>query len=598
VNEIDKMHSSVHRLDQHLDHRLDSGLVRGARDARARSRVKLRGYYSGLIKVLSLAFIVALFAFNGISQQRVQLRSPIDENALRADIKYLSSDLLEGRGTGARGGEVAAAFLAARLEGLGLKGAGPNGSFFQPVALVGVKAEPNTKLIISGKKGTETLRFADDYVAFTGGQTDDVNVDSDLIFVGYGIDAPQQKWNDYKGDEADYRGKILVMLVNDPPATPAEPNLFGGKTLTYYGRWTYKYEEGARRGAAGVILLHTDESAGYPWSVVRTSNGSWRFDIAREAGDATPFLKIRSWMTDDAARRMMKLAGQDLDELRRRAATREFQPVKLNLKGSIHLKSEVKKVQAPNVAGIFTGRDPQLRDQYVVYSAHWDHFGIGAPDKNGDTIYNGAVDNASGCGALLAIAAALTKLPLAQRPRRSILFLFTTAEEQGLLGSEWYSRHPLVPLDKTAADVNLDSMNVLGVTNDFIPLGAERSSLQAVVEAVARARGMRVSPDARPEQGSFYRSDHFPFAKVGVPSISLKEGDDFVGRPKGWGAEQFKAYNTAHYHQPSDEYSDSWDFRGMQQEAEIAMAIGLRVANAGAMPKFNPNDEFAKAQRK
>lgn len=546
---------------------------------------------------LTISFSVLLIAGTGLSaspQQGSARPSPIDENALRAHIKFLSDDLLEGRGTGARGGETATRYLATQLEALGLKGAGPNGSFYQPVSLVGVKADTDTKLTISGNRGTESLKFADDYVAFTGTQTDDVNVDTDLIFVGYGIDAPQQRWNDYKGEPSDYKDKILVMLVNDPPATPEEPNLFGGKTLTYFGRWTYKYEEGARRGAAGVILLHTDESAGYPWSVVRTSNGTWRFDIAREAGDTTPFLKFRSWVTDGAARRMMKLAGQDLDDLRIRAARRDFQPVKLNLKGSIHLKSEVKKVQAPNVAGVLSGRDPQLRDQYVVYSAHWDHFGIGAPDKNGDTIYNGAVDNASGCSAVLAIAAAFTKLPPAERPRRSILFLFTTAEEQGLLGSEWYSRHPLVPLEKTAADINLDSMNVLGVTNDFIPLGAERSSLSAVVEAVARARGMRVSPDARPEQGSFYRSDHFPFAKVGVPSISLKEGDDYVGRPKGWGAEQFKAYNTAHYHQPSDEYSDSWDFRGMQQEAEIAMDIGLRVANADAMPRFNANDEFAR----
>jgi Zn-dependent M28 family amino/carboxypeptidase len=309
-------------------------------------------------------------------------------------------------------------------------------------------------------------------------------------------------------------------------------------------------------------------------------------------------LKIRSWVTDDTARKIMKLAGQDLDELRAKAASRDFKPVVLNLKGKINLKSEVKRVQAPNVVGILPGRDPKLRDEYVVYSAHWDHLGIGAPDKNGDTIYNGALDNATGVASVLAIAEALSKLPAAQRPRRSSLFLFPTAEEQGLIGAEWYSKHPLVPLAKTAANVNLDSMNVLGPTHDFVPLGAERSSLKAVVEAVARERGLRVSPDARPEQGSFYRSDHFPFARVGVPSISLKEGNDYVGHTREWGEEQFKAYNTAHYHQPSDEYSDSWDFRGMLQETEIAMAIGRRIADAEPMPKFNPNDEFAKAQKR
>jgi Zn-dependent M28 family amino/carboxypeptidase len=517
----------------------------------------------------------------------------INEARLRAHIKFLSDDMLEGRGTGARGGEIAAKYIAAQMEALGLKGAGANGSFYQPVSLVGVKADPTTKLTISGRGGKESFKFADEFVAFTGAQTDEVDVDADLVFVGYGIDAPGYRWNDYKGDPSEYRGKILVILVNDPPATSEEPGLFGGRTLTYFGRWTYKYEEAARRGAAGVILLHTDESAGYPWSVVRTSNGSWRFDIARGQNEATPFLQFRSWMTDDAAHRLMRLAGQDLATLRSQAATRNFQPVKLGLKGKINLKSEVKRVAAPNVVGILEGRDPKLREEYVVYSAHWDHLGVGAPDKTGDTIYNGAVDNASGVASVLAIAESLAKLPRPQQPRRSSLFLFPTAEEQGLLGAEWYAKHPLVPVAKTAANVNLDSMNVLGVTHDFIPLGAERSTLKAVVESVARERGMRVSPDARPEQGSFYRSDHFPFAKVGVPSISLKEGDDYVGRPKGWGEAQFKAYNTAHYHQPSDEYSDSWDFRGMIQEAEIALAIGRRIADTEQMPHFNANDEFA-----
>lgn len=546
--------------------------------------------------VVAAALLVAV-SVTGFAQSPLRAASPLSENKIRAHIKFLSSDLLEGRGTGARGGEIAANYIAAQMEALGLKGAGAQGSFFQPVSLVGVKADPNTKLTISGRNGKETFKFADEYVAFTGAQTEEVDLDDDLVFVGYGISAPEQRWNDYKGGAEDYRGKILVMMVNDPPATTAEPNLFGARTLTYYGRWTYKFEEAARRGAAGVILLHTDESAGYPWSVVRTSNGSWRFDIARTSNE-TPFLKMRSWMTDDSARRMMKLAGLELNDLKARAASRDFTPIDLGLKGKINIKSEVKRVQAPNVAGILPGRDPKLRDEYVVYSAHWDHLGVGAPDKTGDTIYNGAVDNASGVASVLAIAEALAKLPAAQRPRRSSLFLFPTAEEQGLLGAEWYSKHPLVPLGKTAANVNLDSMNMLGTTQDFIPLGAERSSLKAVVEAIARQRGMRVSPDARPEQGSFYRSDHFPFAKVGVPSISLKEGNDYVGRPKGWGEEQFRAYNTAHYHQPSDEYSDSWDFRGMIQEAEIAMAIGRRIADMEQMPRFNPTDEFAKAQKR
>ena len=537
--------------------------------------------------------LMSACALSAVSQQ-TQPASAINEATLKAHIKFLSDDLLEGRGTGARGGELAAKYIASQLEAVGVKGAAPDKSFFQPVSLVGVKADPTTTLTISGNNNQETFKFADDFVAFTGAQTEQVDVDADLVFVGYGINAPEQHWNDYKGDASDYKDKILVMLVNDPPATTQEPNLFGGKTLTYYGRWTYKYEEAARRGAAGAILLHTDQSAGYPWSVVRTSNGSWRFDIARTPEDTTPFLKFRSWVTDDAAHRLMKLAGQDLDALRLKAATRDFQPVKLGLKGKLNLKSEVKRVAAPNVVGVLEGSDPKLKSEYVVYSAHWDHLGIGAPNKNGDTIYNGALDNASGVACVLAIAETLARLPVAERPKRSSLFLFPTGEEQGLLGAEWYSTHPVVPLAQTAANVNLDSMNVLGVTRDFIPLGAERSSLKAVVEAVAKEKGLQVSPDARPEQGSFFRSDHFPFAKVGVPSISLKEGNDYVGHTKEWGEEQFRAYNNAHYHQPSDEFRESWDFRGMIQEAEIALAIGTKIANSPEKPKFNEGDEFAK----
>ena len=545
---------------------------------------------------IAIILLVTGLAVTCLSQRmapRSTLPSQISESALRAHIKFLSNDRLEGRGTGAKGGELAALYVAEQFEAMGLKGAGAKGSFWQPVSLVGVKADPKTELHVNGPTEAANFKFAD-FVAFTGAQTERVSVDAPMVFVGYGIDAPEQKWNDYKGPAEDYRGKILVMLVNDPPATSQEPDLFGGRRLTYYGRWTYKYEEAARRGAVGAILLHTSESAGYPWSVVRTSNGSWRFDIARTSGDRNPYLQIRSWMTDDAAHRMMQLAGLNLDDLRKQAASRDFKPIKLNLTALMDLKSELKRVEAPNVVAILPGRDPKLRDEYVVYSAHWDHFGIGAPDKSGDTIYNGALDNATGVASVLEIARVLSNLPAAEKPRRSILFLITTGEEQGLIGSEWYSLHPLVPLNKTAADINLDSMNILGPTRDFVPLGAERSSLKLVVDQIARERGLTIAPDPRPEQGSFYRSDHFPFAKVGVPSISLKEGDDYLGHPKGWGEKKFKEYNEAHYHQPSDEYRDDWNFAGMIQEADFAMAIGRRVADLPTLPKFNPNDEFAK----
>lgn len=553
--------------------------------------------------VAAILLLLAIFVVTAVAQRQPRSpaqprnpgnRSSISEDALRAHVKFLSDDRLEGRGTGAKGGETAALYIAEQFEALGLKGPGAKGSFWQPVSLVGVKADPKTELRINGRERAEAYKFGDDFVAFTGAQTEKVTVNADLVFVGYGIDAPEQRWNDYKGPAEDYRGKILVMMVNDPPATAAEPDLFGAKRLTYYGRWTYKFEEAARRGAAGVILLHTTESAGYGWNVVRTSNGSWRFDIARTDSDKTPFLKFRSWITNEAAQRMFAMAGQNLDELRKAAASRDFAPVKLNLTASLDLNSEVKRVEAPNVVAVLPGRDPKLRDEYVVLTGHWDHLGIGAPNKNGDTIYNGALDNATGLASLIEIARVLSTLPAAERPKRSILFLIPTAEEQGLIGAEWYTRHPLVPINKTAANINLDSMNILGPTHDFVPLGAERSSLKAVVDAIARERGVRISPDPRPEQGSFYRSDHFPFAKAGVPSISLKEGSDYVGRPKDWGAKKFKEYNDAHYHQPSDEYRDDWNFKGMIQEADFAMAIARRVADLPTMPRFNPDDEFAR----
>src|SRR3989441_470144 len=324
------------------------------------------------MRIIIGGILIGALAIIGIAQRTRGTSSAISENALRAHIKFLSDDRLEGRGTGAKGGETAALYVAEQFEAMGLKGAGAKGSFWQPVSLVGVKANPKTELRVNGPTKAEAFKFADDFVVFTGAQTGNVIVNADLVFVGYGIDAPEQKWNDYKGPAEDYRGKILVMLVNDPPATKEEPNLFGGRTLTYKGRWTYKYEEAARRGAIGAILLHTSESAGYPWSVVRTSNGSWRFDIGRSSGDKTPYLRMRSWMTDEAAHRMMRLAGLDVDELRKQAASRDFKPVKLNLTASLDLNSELKRVEAPNVVAILPGRDPKLRDEYVEgLRQHW-----------------------------------------------------------------------------------------------------------------------------------------------------------------------------------------------------------------------------------
>ncbi len=546
-----------------------------------------KGFLTGC---LLLAVCSAMFA-----QTKGKYTNLFDESKIKSNIKYISDDKFEGRAPGSTSGEAAAQYIADELKRIGVKPA-VNGSYFQPVALYAVKTDPKTKLNISGNKTSASYVFGDDYVGSTGAQTADVMVNNDLVFVGYGIDAPEQNWNDFKGNANDYRGKVLVMMVNDPPATKEEPNLFGGKGLTYYGRWTYKFEQAARMGAAGVILIHTTESAGYGWNVVRTSNGNWRYDIARMPEDKTPFLYFRSWMTEETAKKIFAQAGKNLDELREQAKSRNFQPVKLGLKAQIDVHSDTKKVQSNNVVGIWNGADAELKNEYVVYSAHWDHLGVGEPDKNGDKIYNGALDNASGCASILAIAEAISKLPKSEQPKRSQVFFFPTAEEQGLLGADFYTKHPIFPVEKTAANINHDGANFYGLTTDYGALGAERSSLDEVIQAVLKERGMTFAVDEHPEQGSFYRSDHFPFAKVGVPSLNVESGTNYVGQDKNAAQKRFEEYNSKHYHQPSDNFDENWRYDGLVQNLEVSLAIGLKVSNAAKMPAYKATDEFAKAQ--
>ncbi len=519
-----------------------------------------------------------------------QAAMKIEENVLRAHIKFLSDDLLEGRGPGARGGMLAAKYIAAQFEALGLEPAADR-SYFQLVQMIGSRPDPSNRLVVKSGAGASEFRFADEFVGGTDLEQTEVLVNGDIVFVGYGINAPEANWDDYKG--VDVRGKILLMMVNDPPATATEPNLFGGKALTYYGRWTYKYEEAARRGAAGAILIHTNESAGYGWSVVRNSWGAERFGLIPDAN--TPGLKLKSWATEDTARKIAQAGGFNLDQLRQQAVSRGFKPVALNAKVDMTLRAQVQRLTSPNVAAIYRGNDPTLKNEYIVYSAHWDHLGI-RPDQPGDNIYNGAVDNATGIAGILAIAKSFGALGI--KPKRSILFIATTAEEQGLLGAEYYARNPLVPLKDTVANINIDSMNVLGQTTDTTPLGADRSSLGKVIEEVAKESNLTISPDAHPEQGSFYRSDHFPFAKAGVPAVNFEPGSKFVGHSEKWGEEQFAEYNEHRYHQPSDEYSLNWDFTGMTQQGRLAFLIGLRVANANETPQWNKGDEFERARLK
>ncbi|MBK9165680.1 MAG: M28 family peptidase [Acidobacteria bacterium] len=543
-----------------------------------------------------LLFVVAMSVLvSGIPAQTMEAR--FDAAKIRERVKRLSADDFEGRGPGNAGSKKAADYIAAQMKAAGIK-PGNGKSYFQNVKLVGVKVDPATQLAVSRGNETKNFKFGDDFVATTGAQRSNVSVDADVVFMGYGVEAPLYKWNDYSGPAEDYRGKVLMIMVNDPPATAEEPNLFGGKALTYYGRWTYKYEEAARRGAAGVILIHTNESAGYGWNVVRTSFGGPRSEIFRAPGDKTPYLDLMSWVTNDTAAAMMKQAGVDYEGLRKKAATRDFRPVKTGLRVKIDLKAATTTFESPNIVGKIEGSDKALRDQYVIYTAHWDHLGIGEPDASGDRIYNGAYDNASGVSAVIGIGEAIVKMKKAERPKRSIYFLFPAAEEQGLLGAEYFAQNPLIPLNKIAGNVNIDGVNFFGRTKDFSALGAERSTLGPLVEAVGRERSMTLEGDMRPEQGFFFRSDHFPFAKVGVPAVSLRHGDDFVKPLEGTALEFFSNYTAKYYHQPSDQYYDWWDAAAMVQNAELGLAIGLKIANAAAMPRYLETDEFADADKK
>jgi Zn-dependent M28 family amino/carboxypeptidase len=545
------------------------------------------------MKKLIVIFLLA-FCLTSAGQD---FTSRFDAARMKERVIKLSSDEFEGRGPGTTGGMMAAQYIADQLKAAGVKPA-IKGSYFQNVKLVGLKADPNTKLQITGKNGTDSYKFADDFVATAGAQAADVNVDADIVFVGYGIESDLYNWHDYSRPADQYKGKVLMILVNDPPATESEPDLFGGKALTYFGRWTYKYEEAARRGAAGVILVHTTESAGYGWNVVRTSNGNWRYEIARTAGDKTPFLQFKSWATFDTAKKILASAGQDIDELTAAAKRRGFKAVNTGLRAKLNLKSELKTFDSPNVVGTVTGNDSKLKSEYVVFSAHWDHLGIGNPDARGDKIYNGAYDNASGVAAVLGIADVLAKMPSKDRPKRSFMFLFPTAEEQGLLGAEYYSRNPLVPLAKTAANVNLDGVNFFGMVSDVMALGAERSSIINQIAEAAKERNISITPDAEPEQGFFFRSDHFPFAKVGVPSVNFQHGKNFSPSLTGEAAAFFEDYNAKYYHQTTDEFHDWWEIDAMVQESELALAIGIKIANATQIPRYKETDEFSSADKK
>src|SRR6184192_3931788 len=496
-----------------------------------------------------------------------------------AHLKYLADDLLEGRAPATRGGRLAVKYVAAQFEAMGLEPGAADGSYFQPVALVGMTPHPS---LVWGRGGApHALKYLDDFVAWAERPEGHIVADGDVVFVGYGVQAAEWQWDDYK--DTDVRGKVLLMLVNDPGLQ--DSTVFNGRALTYYGRWTYKLEEAARRGALGALLVHTTESATYGWDVVR---GSWSVEQFKLDRPAAQSIAFAGWVTQDAAQAALAHAGLSLDSLTRAAARRDFRPVPTGLHVALDLTSAVRHVQSENVVARMPGSDPAVSREVVVFTAHWDHKGIG-PVANGDSIYNGAEDNASGVSAMLGAAEALAQVQ--PRPRRTLLFIATTAEESGLLGSEAYTRDPLVPLEQTAAVINLDVTNVRGATRDIDALGVDRSTLGAVFDAAARSESLAVvhEPDVR---GSFYRSDHFPFSKAGVPALSIEPGRDFVGRPAGWGEQEATRYNRERYHQPGDEYRPTFTYAGMAQEVRVAMRVALAVANAPGMPRWLPNSEF------
>ncbi len=502
---------------------------------------------------------------------------------LRDQVTRISADAFEGRGPSTPGDRAARAYLVDQLAALGLApGRGADG-WEQPVELISLTtAMPKSWTFERGEKSL-SLAWWDQYIAGSGVQAERGAVDrAEVVFVGYGIEAPEYRWDDFKG--RDVRGKVLLMLNDDPDWDPA---LFGGTTRLYYGRWTYKFESAARHGAAGAIVIHTTPSAGYPFQVVQTSWGGARFELP---SGGEPTLAVKGWVTEDAARGLAELAGRDLATLTESARSRSFAPVPLGITTSIRFDSRVEHARSANVYGIVRGSDPRLANEYVVVSAHHDHLGVGKPDAKGDSIYNGALDNAAGDAQVLAIAKAFMALPAA--PRRSILVLFAAAEEQGLLGSRYFAEHPPVPVAKIAVDVNFDIANRWGRTRDITQIGMGKSTVDAVVARVAAWQGRTVTPDPFPDRGSFYRSDQFSFAKVGIPALYVKSGVDFVGRPEGWGRDQIESYEAHDYHQPSDELRPAWNFDGMAEDAQLGFLAALEIANADRAPTWVAGDEF------
>jgi Zn-dependent M28 family amino/carboxypeptidase len=548
------------------------------------------------LRLLGPSFVLSLIVMAGCSRPEPPPAPPagpaedqITTESLTNYVKTIGSDEFEGRAPATPGGEKTQNYIAEQLKAIGVAPGAADGTYFQQVPIVESVVDRNFVLSVPGN----TYRYYDDVVAFSGVERPRVQVQGDVVFVGYGINAPELKWNDYAG--VDVRNKWVMIMVNDPPAPADEPTLFGGPALTYYGRWTYKFEEAARQGAAGALLIHTDESATYPWQVVQSSWSGTQYSLPPQPGE--PALGVKAWITNDSARDLARRGGRNLDTLREAASKRGFKAASLNVRAAATLTQKANRKTSANVIGVVKGTSRP--DETVIYTAHWDHFGTRAPlpaDKpDTDRIYNGAYDNASGVGGVLEIAKAFAKAP--QKPERSIYFVFVTAEESGLLGSSFFVANPPIPMDKVAANINVDGVNYLGATSDMVQLGSDRSTLGAQIEAILKERNRTLGRDQHPERGYFFRSDHFPFAKAGVPALSLSEPQQFTGANAAELKKKQEEYNGKDYHQPSDEYDPAWDFSGGVNDMRVLAQLGWRIANAPEMPKYNEGDQFAQVRK-
>ena len=514
----------------------------------------------------------------------------ITPDALLAHIKILSSDEFEGRAPGSKGEELSVAYITDQFKQIGLKPGNPNGTYTQEVPLAGITSEPKMSFSV-GDKATD-LKYPDDFVASSAQLQPHIKIDnSDIVFVGYGIVAPEYGWDDYKN--VDVRGKTILMLINDPPipdpknSSKLDDKMFKGKAMTYYGRWTYKYEIAAQKGAAAAIIIHETVPAAYPYSVVKTSwsKENFELDAANKNMDS---VQARSWITLDVAKKLLTDSGQDFDALKKSALTKEFRPVALAAKARIDIKQTVRSLKSRNVVGMLIGSDPKLKDEYIIYTAHWDHLGR-HPELKGDQIFNGAVDNASGCAAVMQLAAAFAKLN--PPPTRSVLFMCTTAEEAGLLGAKFYAQHPLYPLEKTLADFNIDSMNVWGKTRDIEDVSFGMSALDDMLADVAKRQGRTAIPNSRPEKGTIYRADNFEFSKVGLPSLYIGKGEHLSSRPPDapLRSDEFDLHD---YHQVTDQVQSDWDLSGAVQDVDLLFEVGYQVANGTKFPEWKPTAEF------